>query len=88
MTSSFQFWQMLAIAAFLAVPAMATVAADASRPPNVILIVADDLGYGDLGFHGGKDIPTRIWMLWPIPVCDSPPGTSRAPTVVQLGPGC
>lgn len=58
MTSSFQFWQMLAIAAFLAVPAMATVAADASRPPNVILIVADDLGYGDLGFQGGKDIPT------------------------------
>ena len=26
--------------------------------PNVILIVTDDLGYGDLGFQGGKDIPT------------------------------
>lgn len=30
----------------------------ASRRPNVLLIVADDLGYGDLGVHGGKDIAT------------------------------
>ena len=32
-------------------------AAEANRT-NVILIVADDLGYGDIGVHGGKDIPT------------------------------
>ena len=24
---------------------------EASRPPNVILIITDDQGYGDLGFH-------------------------------------
>ena len=31
----------------------------AGRPkPNVLLIVADDLGFADLGFQGGKDIPT------------------------------
>src|SRR5699024_7087073 len=26
--------------------------------PNLLLIVADDLGYGELGCYGGKEIPT------------------------------
>jgi arylsulfatase A-like enzyme len=36
------------------------VSAKAAEPvrPNVIVIVADDQGYGDLGFQGGRDIPT------------------------------
>ncbi len=29
-----------------------------SEKPNLILIVADDLGYADLGVHGSKQIPT------------------------------
>lgn len=26
--------------------------------PNILVIVADDLGYGDIGVHGGKAVPT------------------------------
>src|SRR5256886_4231082 len=37
-------------------------AADSSKPaaskPNILVIVADDLGYGDIGVHGGRDVPT------------------------------
>jgi arylsulfatase A-like enzyme len=28
------------------------------RPPNIVLIVTDDMGYADIGIHGSKDIPT------------------------------
>ena len=30
----------------------------AAAPPNFVFIVADDLGYGDIGVHGCRDIPT------------------------------
>jgi arylsulfatase A-like enzyme len=33
-------------------------AAAAPAKPNILLIVGDDMGYADVGFHGCKDIPT------------------------------
>ena len=36
----------------------AEAAGSKTRKPNIVLIVADDLGYADLGVQGCKDIPT------------------------------
>lgn len=30
----------------------------AAAQPNVLVIIADDLGYADIGAHGGKEVPT------------------------------
>ena len=47
----------LVIAFTLASLASAAHAAGEKRP-NILLIVADDLGYGELGFQGNKEVPT------------------------------
>ena len=37
---------------------LASVSFAAERRPNVLILLADDLGYADVGFQGCKDIPT------------------------------
>jgi arylsulfatase A-like enzyme len=50
----FRFWPFLALAGAIATSLPAATA----RKPNILLIVGDDMGYADVGFHGCKDIPT------------------------------
>lgn len=48
----------LALAACAALPCLLVAAAEPARPPNVIVILADDMGIGDLGCYGGRQAPT------------------------------
>lgn len=45
-------------AAALAAPFVHTAKAQATRPPNVILVISDDQGYGDLSLHGNPHLTT------------------------------
>ena len=51
---------LLAVFAIGLIPGTGRVAhaADKARRPNVLVLLADDLGYADVGFQGCKDIPT------------------------------
>jgi hypothetical protein len=51
---------LLTLAALLLAPVVTLYAADPAMPakPKILVIVADDLGYGDIGVHGGRDVPT------------------------------
>lgn len=54
MSDPFSLWMRWAVLLLLIVPVQAEVAG----PPNVIFILADDLGYGDLGCYGQEKIRT------------------------------
>src|SRR5262249_46483451 len=48
----------LIVAVCLAISGSVVFGAADSQRPNILLIVADDLGYGELGCQGGTEIPT------------------------------
>jgi arylsulfatase A len=53
--------RILSAPAILATASAAVIAADAdSRPPNVVLVVTDDQGYGDASCYGAQDLQTPV----------------------------
>lgn len=54
-------------AALLPIGAMAQQA----EKPNIIFILCDDMGYGDLGCYGQQYISTPIWTTWQPKACVS-----------------
>lgn len=49
---------LLALASMVAQPGEAATSSPKASKPNVVLILADDMGYADAGFNGGQEIKT------------------------------
>jgi hypothetical protein len=43
------------LVSFLSLLVLSTTAPAQDRPPNILFLLADDLGWGDVGFNGRTD---------------------------------
>src|SRR6476620_10752671 len=57
MKTSFPILPLIFVAILACLTTSSAIAQNEPRP-NVLVILADDLGYGDIGVQGGKDVPT------------------------------
>lgn len=58
MTSSIRTWLTATAVAVMLVPAVGPTSIAHAVPPNVVVLLVDDLGVGDCGFSGATDVPT------------------------------
>src|SRR5258708_40007096 len=67
----------------LALMGSATAFAQQSNKPNILVILADNLGYGDLGVYGGGELRGA-----PPPRLDEFAAQGLPPTQFLVEPGC
>ena len=72
------------VSAIIALLSSGNVRADAAdRQPNVIVILADDLGFGDVSAYGQTTINTLISTHWLVAVYASITAMPRRPLQLQ-----
>lgn len=74
--------------ALCATSTLSVVHAAAEKRPNLVFIVADDLGYGDLATYGHQIVKTRILTAWRKKGSNSLNTMRRLLCVLLPAPGC